>query len=144
MARFVADIFPTDFAISLGESCGLIPEHDKTDPFNQTSIAEAQKKLATFQHMVIGGVDFKEALIAYHGKEITEEQEMVLRVVEKSTKPFLYGHLAELLLKKTENGSSSSVELLLREIMNAREDEKIDQEKARGLVVNIIQSENKV
>jgi len=80
------ECLPTEFALSLLEDCGFINKEEM-----QTLVYNKLKaRIANFQQMAIC-VEFKKAIIAFHGIEITGEQEEVLKVVYESTKPFIMG-----------------------------------------------------
>jgi hypothetical protein len=76
--------------------------------------------LCEFQKMISGGCTFEEALLAYHGVDLTEEQLEALRLVEKSTYPWLKGHVVGVLIDKLEEEQGKSfleaAKLLLNEV----------------------------
>jgi hypothetical protein len=100
------DLYITDFT------------YDSTQARENADILK--KYLCEFQQMISGGCSFEDAIIAYHGIDLSDEQKEALRVVEKSTYPWLKGHVVGVLADKLEEEQGKSfleaANLLLHEI----------------------------
>ena len=127
---------PTIFAISLARSVGLMHEWDPNDEDMKMADHTAEEtRMVAFQQMAIG-CDFEDALIAYHGVDLTKEQKVTLNIVYKSTVPWLVGHVVGELLDSMGGGvdKGKTAELILSELLK---DGKVNPEIAKELVVKL-------
>ena len=60
--------------------------------------------LAEFQQMSIAA-KFEDCLVAYYGKELTQEQKDALKVIHSSTAPWMLGHVAGQLTEKMNSSN---------------------------------------
>lgn len=114
---------PTAFAKRLLVKVGLYCPDLADDRLSKMHNGDdLHKYLCEFQQMVSGGCSFDESLIAYHGSDVDLTPECIeaLRVVEKSTYPWLKGHIVGILADKLEDESGKSfleaAKILLNEI----------------------------
>lgn len=124
---------PTIFAISLAKSVGLMSDSNDIKDFREGQAEET--RLSSFQQMAIG-CTFEDALIAYHGVDLTEEKRVVLEVIYRSTTPWLIGHVIGELMDNmsTVNDRGKAAELILSELLK---DGKVNPEVAKELVVKL-------
>ncbi len=80
---------PTIFAKSIAKEVGL--------PFSD--IDDIGERLRHFQQMSIT-CEFEDALIAYHGVEVSDIQKDALETIYNSTRPWLLGHVTGVLMNK--------------------------------------------
>lgn len=90
---------PTPFAISLGEASGMLLKN-KTG-VNHHEYTQLMIKMKCFQQMAVVS-KFEEALISYHGMNLSDEQINALKIIYKSTKPWMLGHVVGVLLNKLD------------------------------------------
>lgn len=122
---------PTVFAVAIAESVGLM---EKWDALKSTSKHHKQEsRLIAFQQMAIG-CDFEDAVIAYHGEELSEDQIAGLAIIYKSTVPWLIGHVVGKLMDEVSDGKGKSAELILTELLK---DGKVNPEVAKELIVRL-------
>lgn len=133
---------PTIFAKKLGESCDLYSEvHQGVDFVKQRDM---QTRLIAFQQMSIS-CKFDEALIAYHGFALSDEQVAALQIVYKSTKPWMLGHVVGVLLRKlddpkiTNRDFAESVRTIVEQIneKDVGADNLTKNGKVKGLLVKL-------
>jgi len=91
---------PTLFAQAIAQEVGLT--ETKTTQQNGQQILDQITRLKHFQQMSIA-CSFKESLIAYYGQTLTEEQELALKVIYRSTKPWLLGSTIGSLIDRINN-----------------------------------------
>lgn len=131
-------MFPTLFACIIAQEVGLVSEQGK--PGENPDYHDEIKKLKEYQNMIIGGVGHEDAKIAYYGIELKEEQETALKLIAKSTKPFVLGELASSLLNKVKKGDGRTVteaaEILLTEMIGDKATGVTDK-RARQLIVQL-------
>lgn len=91
---------PTVFAMSLGKAAGIIV--DAKVGQNHIEYTEKVERLKAFQQMAIT-VPFEECIIAFHGIDLDPEQKEVLKIIYKSTRPWMLGHVVGVLLNKLDS-----------------------------------------
>lgn len=101
--------YPTVFAKKLARKVGLYTE--KGNLINRIAISDYVKDeldlhntLAEFQQMAVAS-KFEDCLITYHGENLSEEQIAALKVIHKSTVPWLLGHVVGQLTEKLRDSS---------------------------------------
>ena len=126
---------PTIFALSLSDACGItitaIPGQ------NHREYTEKIARLRAFQQMAIV-VSFEESLIAFHGQELTKEQELILEIIYKSTKPWMLGHVVGVLLdrlesKMTNRDFAESVKTIIEQLTVSGDPQTTD--KIKGMLL---------
>ena len=90
----VSKILPTVFAKSICKSVGLMDPEEYGIPF-----VEELFRLQQFQQMSIV-CSFEEALISFYGAELTEDQKIGLKLIYKTTQPWMKGHAIGVLLER--------------------------------------------
>ncbi len=138
----IAPEVPTHFAKNIARKFRLLPEINET----LTDI-EMYNKLAEFQTMALG-CEFADALIVYHGTELSEEQENALQVIHASTKPFVVGQLTSELLWRLKEDNRDAVEaakLLVKLFMEAEGSEwgEDDDDDVTRLVYSVVKGKKK-
>lgn len=137
-----SELFPTLFSGKIAEQFGLLDEKPKPNPNErvESNYYDQLENLKNFQNMVLGGLKVQEALIAYHGTELSEEQITALTLIAKSTRPFVIGKLAGILMNKVEKGDGKAVvdaaDILLTEMIKSGEG-GMTQHRARELIVKL-------
>lgn len=97
--------FPTTFAIALVTGVGLYHEDIFVMGAQDERFEEADKFygcIRNFQKLALFN-SLEDSLIAYHGYDLTEEQEAALTIVHASSKTWALGHIAETLMIKLED-----------------------------------------
>lgn len=93
-AREDAPCLPTSFAISLLESVDFLPTEDECFKCRVGSALKQRmslmEKVANFQRMAVCST-FDDSMVAFYGIEIDGAQTDMLRVIHKSTKPWMQG-----------------------------------------------------
>lgn len=133
------DMYPSGFAMKIMATVDLF-----SDAHNREAI-EKVAALREFQQMIIGGADLDAAIsIAYHGRELNEDQRMALKIVADGTRPWTLGHLSGLLCDVIETGERkelvSAAQMLLQDVINATDGEGGSGptlEKAKSLVIKL-------
>lgn len=88
---------PTDFAISMAQSVKLYdgdPEFDK--PFSD------HKRLELFQSISVSSSLEESIAASYFGLEISEEQQVILRVIHQLTTKWLIGNMTQSLIDRLD------------------------------------------
>lgn len=97
--------------------------------------------LAEFQQMVLGGASFEDALIAYHGIKLKPKQVEALQIVEKSTKPWMIGHVAGVLASRLEQTTNkdftAAAQLLLDELIGNNRETGGGGEGKKSLIIKL-------
>ena len=127
--NFNANI-PTIFAKELAETSGIIVKPQIG--MNHSEYSDKVSRLKAFQQMALM-VEFDEAMIAFHGQELDEEQKGVLQVIYSSTKPWILGHVVGELLDKC-SGDMKAAELILQK-MNPQEENEGNRKPVEFTVV---------
>lgn len=131
---------PTSFAISLAKECGLVNNQDRNISDHYENVVQSQT-LGHFQQMAIT-CNFQEALIAYHGYELTKEQLDSLRIIYTSTKPWLLGHVVGVLMDKLDDPKlanrdfAESLRTIIEQIKETVPDPETKQ-AAKGMLVRL-------
>jgi len=130
---------PTVFAQSLAEMAEITvsPQVGR----NHLEYTEKLARLKAFQQMAVA-VSYEECLIAFHGQELTDEQKDVLKVIYKSTKPWMLGHVVGVLLDKLDGKNmankdfAESVRTIVEQL--TKDDESnTPTEKMKGLMITL-------
>ena len=122
---------PTVFAKAIAESVNLLDELKNTESMN--NYYKQESRLIAFQQMAIG-CELEDAMIAYHGEDLSEEQKVGLAVIYKSTVPWLVGHVVGKLMDEANDGKGKAAELILTELLK---DGKVNPEVARDMIVKL-------
>jgi len=96
---------PTTFAESLGQQFGLLAEEGRD--FQKNNGHEKRNVMRTFQQMAVAA-SFQDSLIAYNGQDLDKDQIQALKVIYRSTKPWMLGHVVGVLLDKLDNPHTSN------------------------------------
>ena len=129
---------PTTFAISLGEISGILLKHGTgADAHEYMGRIELMK---AFQQMAVT-CSFEESLIAFHGFKLSDEQLESLKIIYKSTKPWMLGHVVGVLLEKldspkiTNKDFAESVRTIVDQLTETEGGKPV--EKVKGLMVTL-------
>lgn len=97
----IGSSLPTKLAEELGLKVKLLlPEKKAFEKAEEYK--DLYDRMVYFQQMAVTS-PIEDCLIVYVGKELTEEQISVLRLIHQSTKPWLRGHVVGACLDKIEN-----------------------------------------
>ncbi|GAF70504.1 unnamed protein product, partial [marine sediment metagenome] len=88
---------PTIFAMNLGIASGLMLEMKAG--VNHIQYGKKMDSMRAFQQMSITS-SIEDSMIAFYGMDLTDEQKEILKVIYKSTKPWMLGHVVGVLLDK--------------------------------------------
>ena len=88
-------------AKKLGESCGLLLVRE--NGVNHEKLADLEERMRWFQQMSVTS-SFEDCVAVYFGMELTEEQVSVLKLIHRTTKPWMTGHVVGVLLDKIDDG----------------------------------------
>ena len=102
--------FPTQLAIKIAENFGVIDTENKL-PLNMD-----MNNLAAFQQMAVA-CSLEDAMVVYYDYDLTEEHTAALKLIHKSTVPWLTGHVIGDLLNFCK-GDTKASELILNKIMS--------------------------
>lgn len=127
---------PTPFAISLGETTGLLLK-SKTG-VNHHDYTQLMIKMKCFQQMAVVS-KFDDAIIAYHGMELSAEQKESLKIIYKSTRPWMLGHVVGVLLNKLDTKMANkdfaeSVRTIVEQLTNENAEAT---QATKGLLVKL-------
>ncbi len=141
-----SDLYPTTFAKAVAMKVGLYDgkvdfglgrDYLNMDNDDAENLFDA---LLEFQQLVIGGCEFEDAMLAYHGLELSEEQLLALRLIERSTKPWLLGHLAATLSQKVQDSDgkdfTQAAQILIEDLLGAGES-GVETSKAKSLLIKL-------
>ena len=136
------DNVPTVFAASLALACEIMIE--AKPGVNHHEYAEKLARLRAFQQMAIV-VPFEECIIAFHGQELSDDQTEVLKIIYKSTEPWMLGHVVGVLLdrlesKITNKDFAESVKTIIEQLTKDGEDGPSD--KLKGMLVTFANTGN--
>ncbi len=104
-----AQSLPTVFAKQLAVATKLIPE--KQDVLNAVFYDACKQRLAAYQQLSIAGTK-SDAMLAYHGVELSEDQQVALDLIFDTTKPWLLGHVMGEMLSRMESIGTGAKEAL--------------------------------
>lgn len=128
---------PTASAEAVLTSVGLLPKERDMNSVDEYD--NLRDRLIEFQQMAMV-CDIEDCMIAYHGIDITDEQQKGLDLVYKTTKPWLLGHvigeLLSLLQVKAANGKEV-VESARMILDNLVEEGKVSSDNAEKLIINV-------
>lgn len=146
----ISSNYPTIFAKRLARIVGLYNvesnlEFRLTVSDYQDDELDEHKTLAEFQQMAITS-KFEDCLIAYHGRkpELDEKQIDALKIIHKSTVPWLLGHVAGQLTEKMNSSNDKDfvdaaealIDILLKE-QSGKSGDGISKDGARKLIVKL-------
>jgi len=144
----ISSNYPTIFAKRLARKVGLYNvesnlEYRLTVSDYMDNELDEHKTLAEFQQMAVTS-KFEDCLIAFHGQKLNKKQVDALRIIHKSTVPWLLGHVAGQLTEKINSSNDkdfvdaceSLVEILLKE-QNGNGGNGISKTGARKLIVKL-------
>lgn len=131
------DNVPTTFALSIAEASDLLSKLEMGN--NHAKYKKQLDQLKCFQQMAITS-SFEDAKIAFHGTELTEEQDEALKVIYKSTKPWMLGHVVGVLLDKLDTKMANkdfaeSVRTIVEQL--TKTEEGASTEKLKGMLVRL-------
>ena len=96
----IAEEIPTKFATLLAEKCGLmLPMQPGTD---YAKASDLKEKMQWFQQMSVT-CKFEECVQVYFGQKLTDEQIAILKLIHRSTKPWITGHIVGVLMSRIES-----------------------------------------
>lgn len=127
---------PTVFAKSLAHAADIIIEQKIGQ--NHHEYTEKMARLRAFQQMSVA-VSFEECMIAFHGQELTDQQKEVLKIIYKSTKPWMLGHVVGVLLDKLDNKMANKdfAESVRTIVEQLTKDDDAPSEKLKGLMITL-------
>lgn len=133
---------PTVFACTLGLKTGLLLERKRgVDPADYN---EHMERMKWFQQMAVTS-SFEDCVQVYYDKDLTEEQFSVLKLIHRTTKPWMAGHVVGVLMDKIGNQRmanrdfAESVRVLTEQIGQTGEGEMT--KKMNGIVVRKAQEQ---
>lgn len=100
----VDELFPTEFARTLGEECGLMKKKQHHREYISRNI-----RMQEFQQMAMAN-DFLDCLIIFHGIDLKKKHLEALAVIYKSTRPWTLGHATKVLLVKLQRPTLSGID----------------------------------
>ena len=95
------DSFPTNFAMSIARATKIIIEDDEHGSLG-IKIMDQTLRMKHFQQMSVA-CEFGDCLIAYHGENLTDDQIGALKIIHRSTKPWLLGVVVGSLMDRLNN-----------------------------------------
>lgn len=131
------DGLPTTFANALGVECGLLLEDKSGTDWHLFN--DRLELMKAFQQMAVI-CSFEDSLIAYHGFKLTKKQKANLKVIYKSTKPWMLGHVVGVLLNKL-NGKmankdfAESVRTIVEQLTETKDGEAT--ERTKGVMIKL-------
>lgn len=127
---------PTKIAKVLAIGVDLyIPDNDNHNTVEDWE--DKRDRLITFQQLAISG-KIEDAMLAYHGLKLSEEQLSVLQTIFLTTQPWLMGHVVGRILEKLDGGLVSgrdATELATMLVDKINTDKSIDKKTKRSLIV---------
>ena len=139
--NFSANV-PTVFAKSLAEAARITIANEPGR--NHHEYAQKLDRLKAFQQMAVV-VPFDDCLISFHGQFLTTEQVGVLKIIYKSTKPWMLGHVVGVLLDKLDNERmankdfAEAVKTIIEQLTKGDLDEngRLPTNQMKGLMVKL-------
>ena len=136
--------FPTEFVKKIASTVELHGGADLVYTPRKERDTEDFKKaeslyvaLQDFQKLAAYN-DFENSLIAYTGIELTQDQMTALRVIHKSTGPWMKGHVADKLLTKMNSDDSKVVVNIAAMLLDSlNEGGDLDLSSASKLIINL-------
>lgn len=101
------ELFPTEFARTLGEECGLLEKHKKK--MDMDKYIQRNFMMQQFQQMAMAS-EFKDCLIIFHGVELKRKHLEALAIIYMSTRPWTLGHATKVLLMKLQRPTLSGID----------------------------------
>ena len=143
-----APCLPTSFAISLLESVEFLPTESDCIKCRVGSTVKTRtsllEKVANFQRMSVCS-SFDDSMVAFYGVEIDGAQTDILRVIYKSTKPWMKGMAVDACLNaitfKTLNRNefAESIKAIMEQ--TAIKEEGVTGKRMQGIVVRVSKQE---
>lgn len=107
---------PTIFAQKLGERCGLLKKIESG--VNHQEAAELRDRMKYFQQMAVTS-KFEDCVAVYFGaelsgekeKDLNDEQLSILKLIHRTTKPWITGHIVGVLMARIENAGSANKDI---------------------------------
>lgn len=131
----ISNCLPTIFAKLLAMGVDLYIDEDDSDEHDDEGRESLAQRLIVFQQ-IAATADFDTALTAYIGRALLPNQIDALRVIHKSTKPWLMGHAFGALLEKVKTAKPNELPELINTMMeNFGEKSAPDAAKQKGLLV---------
>lgn len=120
----VSSELPTIFAQKLGEKCKLLLKQKNGVDHNKLN--ELRDCMRYFQQMSVTS-KFEDCVAVYFGMKITDEQLTVLKLIHRTTKPWMTGHIVGVCLERIDNSNSQhkdfaeSVRVLIEQLNEGEE-----------------------
>ncbi len=122
---------PTLFAIAIAEQVGLMPMYmDELVEEESFTISNPEMRLIQFQRMAIT-CTLEQAIMSYHGVDLSEEQKDALALIYATTVPWLTGHVIGELIN-TKESTSKNAEFILTQLIK---DGKVDTTTANEMLI---------
>jgi hypothetical protein len=137
----VDELFPTRFAISLGEESGIVEKQKRG--YDVERYHESNSRMQEFQQMAIS-CSYEDARLAFHGFRITEKQEVALKTIYNSTRPWALGNASSVLLGKlnsigTSGRDAKEIVIALTECLAPKSVSKTTGSSTGRFIVNLTQ-----
>lgn len=94
-----SDQLPTLLAIKLGEKSDLIDCKEAGMDYDQFN--DKMDRMRYFQQMAVTSA-FEDCVVAYFGLELNDDQLSVLKLIHRTTKPWMTGHIVGVCLERIE------------------------------------------
>ena len=133
---------PTLLAIKLGEDSDLIQKQESGMDYDQFN--DAMDRMRYFQQMAVTS-RFEDCVAAYYGMKLSESQLSVLKLIHRTTKPWMTGHIVGVCMEridsaKTQNKDFAESVRVLVEQLGEKEDGNIGK-KMNGIMVKSTRTE---
>ena len=129
---------PTTFAKSLANAAGITIDFKAGQ--NHVDATDRLERLKAFQQMAVA-TEFDECLIAFHGQELSDEQKEVLKVIYKSTKPWMLGQVVGVLLNRLESAANrdfaESVRTIVEQLTKDENGNGGPSNKMKGMLIKL-------
>ena len=129
---------PTTFASALAMTENLLHQDDDRNltPDQKT---EEYERLIAFQQIAVAS-SFEDCLIVYHLENLNKKQINILRLIYRSTRPWMLGHVVGILLDKldgnmTNKDFAESVRTIVEQL--TKPETAGESRKLKGLVVKL-------
>ena len=96
---------PTLLAIKLGEETGLITINETGMDYKEFN--DLMDRMRYFQQMAVTS-KFEDCVAAYYGMELNDSQLSVLKLIHRTTKPWMTGHIVGVCLERIESSRTQN------------------------------------
>jgi len=137
-----SDQLPTLLAIKLGEESKLLAKQETG--MNYDEFNDLMDRMKYFQQMAVTS-KFEDCVPAYYGMKLTEDQLSVLKLIHRTTKPWMTGHIVGVCLERIDNSRTQNKDFaesvrVLVEQLGEKEEGSVSK-RMNGIVVKSSRTE---